>query len=60
MEKYTLEYMIESFSKHAENNSQKRIEDLEKYPDAEWLKHPFDISLALLSICEEIEKIRSM
>lgn len=61
MTKYDLEYLLIAFKNHAEQLD-KLIEDTDKeFPSREKAFHDdFNISSALLTICEEIKKIKDV
>lgn len=56
--KYDLDSLIETFQIHAEKSEAQRLLTLEAHPESEWAKDDFNISKALLAMCEEIEKLK--
>ena len=63
---YELDELIKTFTKHAEMHDKSNKENIrnfkENYPDAELPAHfkdEFNVSRALSSMCQEIERLKS-
>jgi hypothetical protein len=58
MDKYDLEELILIFSQHAIISELQYERDKKNYPDADHVKNPFNLPIALKSMCEEIKKLK--
>jgi|HubBroStandDraft_2_1064218.scaffolds.fasta_scaffold00031_22 hypothetical protein len=58
---YDIDFLIETFTIHAEKSRNEFLKDQKKFPDADHFedKNYFNIAKALLIICQEIKELKS-
>lgn len=59
IKKYSIENLSKIFLEHSKIAEQNRLRDLQKFPDAEYLKDDFNIAKALHHICEELIRMKN-